>query len=178
MINESTKPIPLTPYQAVMIHGWLRPILVLQWKHVLLNKSLTWPFLRSLDLSAESLKKMQPDPNEWANHTPIHLHYCRDMVCFPVHPIHHLHAGIEQIIHMRCAADELASFGVTYQELVKIGMSPDIMVFFGYKIVGWQRLGMTIKDLKDFNNNQLSQVFSGMTKNQIYDAFRNTQSIG
>lgn len=173
-MNDNLKPVSLTPYQSVMIHGWLRPILVLQWKHVLANKNLTWSFLRNLELSPETLKSLQPDPNEWANHTPINLHYCRDMVCFPLHPIHHLHASIEQIISMRWSPDELASFGVTYHELVKIGMSPEIMMFFGYKIVGWQRLGMTIKDLKDFNTNQLLQLFSGMTKTQIYDAFKNT----
>lgn len=173
MITES---IPLTPYQAVMIHGWMKPVLVLQWKHVLNNKMLTWPFLRNLEIPAESLKRMQPDPNEWANHTPIYPHYLRDMVCFPVHPIHHLHCSIEQVIHMRCTADELASFGVTYHDLVKIGMSPEIMMFFGYKIVGWQKLGMTIKDLKDINNKQLLQLFSGMTRSQIYDAFKNTET--
>lgn len=174
MLHENLKTIPLTPYQAVMIHGWFRPVLVLQWKHILSNKNLTWPFLRSLELTPETLKSLQPDPIEWANHTPISLNYCRDMVCFPLHPIHHLHASIEQIISMRCSADELASFGVTYQELVNIGMSPDIMPFFGYKIVGWQKLGMTLMDLKQINNNQLLQLFSGMTKSQIYDAFKNT----
>lgn len=174
-INDNTKTISLTPYQAVMIHGWMKPSLVLQWKHVIQNKNLTWPFLRSLELTPEELKKLQPDANEWANNTPVNLTFCRDMACFPLNPIKHLHASIDQIIQMRWSADELLAFGVTYKDLIQIGMTPDFMPFFNYKIVGWQTLGMKQEDLKKIPNKNLFMIFTGMTKEQIYDAFKNTE---
>lgn len=173
-MTEPGKSISLTPYQAVTIHGWLRPSLVLQWKHVLANRALTWPFLRGLELTPEDLKKIQPDPNEWANHTPINITFCRDMACFPLNPIQHLHASIDQIIQMRWHPEELAAFGVGYRDLVRIGMTPEFMPFFGYKIVGWQLLGMTLDDVRKIPNKQLFAIFTGMTREQIHEAFRHT----
>ncbi|EKX31404.1 hypothetical protein GUITHDRAFT_122393 [Guillardia theta CCMP2712] len=151
--------IELSPYQSVMIHGWMRPCSVLTWKHVMASEQLTWPFLRSIGLSPERLKALQPDPAEWVKHGDVQLSMLPDMLCFPVHPILHLRADISEIWQMQLPSQLLEAMGVTYQQLVDIGMTKQIMARWSFSLNRWRSLGFREGDLQGWTDRDCVQVF-------------------
>jgi hypothetical protein len=151
--------IELTPYQSIMIHGWSRPSSVLAWKHVVGNEALTWQFLRSLGLSPEKLKTLQPSPEEWVRHGNVQLPMVTDMLCFPVHPILHLRADISELWQLKLPSHLLEAMGVTYPQLVDIGMTRQIMARWSFSLHRWRSLGFTEDDLQGWSERDCVQVF-------------------
>eukprot|EP00960_Hanusia_phi_P057229 763500-Hanusia_phi.AAC.8 len=151
--------IALTPYQSVMIHGWARPSSVLAWRQVESDTKLTWSYLRTTGLSAEALKRLQPDPAEWVRHGEIKLHMLPDMLCFPVHPIRHLKADISELWQLQLPSHQLEQMGVTYSELVDIGLTPEIMARWSFSLTRWRALGFCLQDLGAFNERDCFRAF-------------------
>jgi len=151
--------IPLDSYQAVMIHGWARPSSILNWRHVLQNPRLDWEYLRSLGISPEELRTIQPDPEAWVKNCNVRLYLLPDMACFPVHPIKHLHADIGEIWQMRWPSNLLETMGVRYSELVDIGLTKEIMARWAFPISRWHALGLRSEDLEDWNCTDCARAF-------------------
>jgi hypothetical protein len=68
--------VSVSALQSIKVFGfWRQPVLVLSWTDVK-NLNLTWRYLRTLGIDAQSLKNLQPDKNEWvrtSDVTGIHL---------------------------------------------------------------------------------------------------------
>lgn len=151
--------IELDPYQSVMIHGWFHPSSVLTWKTVASNDTLTWYYLRSIGLSAEKLKRLQPDPVEWVRYGDVSLPMVTDMLCFPVHPIRHLHADISDLWQMQFPSQVLESMGVSYQQLIDIGMTKEIMARWCFSLNRWRSMGFCLEDLVGWTERDCVHVF-------------------
>ena len=159
--------IDLTPYQSVMIHGWMKPSSVLNWRHILQNPSLTWEYLRSLGLSPQQLKRIQPDPDMWVRHCNIRLNMLLDMTCFPVHPIHHLKADISELWQMQFNSQQLEAMGVTYRELVDIGLTREIMARWAFPLARWHALGLRAEDIESWPVQDSSRAFRIPTQQAV-----------
>lgn len=151
--------IPLSAYQAVMIHGWMKPSGMLSWRHIMQNPRLSWEFLRSLGLSPEELKSVQPDPEAWVRHCNIRLYLLPDMLCFPVHPVRHLKADIGELWQMGWPSQLLEAMGVTYPELVVIGLTREIMARWAFSLQRWFALGLRQGDLEDWTCTECARAF-------------------
>jgi len=151
--------ITLTPYQSVKIHGWMKPSGVLNWKHVLKNPKLTWDFLRSQELTAESLKQIQPDPEEWIKHANVKIYMLPDMVCFPAHPIRHMNADIGEIWQMQWSSNILQDMGVTFHELQDIGLTCEIMAKWCFSLNRWFCLGLRWIDIQTWSQAECAKIF-------------------
>lgn len=158
--------IPLTPYQSVMIHGWMKPTGVLNWKHILSNSKLTWDFLRSQELEPESLKEIQPDPEEWIKHADVKIYMLPDMTCFPTHPIRHMNADIGEIWQMQWPSNTLQAMGVTFQELQDIGLTCEIMAKWCFSLNRWFMLGMRWRDVQGWSHADCAKIFK-MSKQAV-----------
>lgn len=164
--------IELSPYQSIMIHGWMQPCSVLNWRHVLNNPKLTWQFLRSLGIAPQELKRIQPDPDMWVKHCNIRLFMLPDMVCFPVHPIRHLCADISEIWQMQLTSQQLQSMGVTYQELVDIGLTREIMARWAFPLSRWHALGLRAEDIEDWPVQDSARAFKLSTQQAVSELRR------
>ena len=140
--------IKLTPAQSIRIFGWWdQPREYLSWEDVK-AKALSWRGLRvEHGFSAEELRQLQPDKEEWIKRGQLTLSDVGDMRNFPVHPFHDLRADLGEVWGMRWPPETLIAMGITFHELREHGMSDAIMGHFGFPLSAWQRLGMRPDDV-------------------------------
>ena len=135
--------LKLTPGQAVYLHGWLEARRTLRWADVLVNQSLTFARMRSANLSPTSLHELQPDISAWTKHRLALLEDCPDMEPWSAHPIKDFRADLADLISMRWPPELLVRMGVTYADLVDIGLTPANMALFDFTLLGWAHVGLT-----------------------------------
>lgn len=133
--------IELTAGQAVTIHGWLNPMTRLTWNQVLLKPKLSFDVLKSYNLSDAALFRLQPDLSTWIREGRACLKDCPHMKQWSAHPIRDFKADLADIVLMRWSAEVLVSMGVTYDDLVKIGLLPESMGMFKYTLMMWASIG-------------------------------------
>ena len=130
----------LTARQSTMLHGWLWTKPTLTWKDVLLHK-LTFDKLLAAGVSVREMVTMQADPAEWVKHTGVGMRHLRLMIDWPANPFEHFGADLADLLSMRLTVDELVRMDVTYDQLVRNGMSARTEAMFKFCPEEWAVLG-------------------------------------
>lgn len=141
--------IPLTPGQAVTIHGWFAPKDTLVWHDLLPKPHLTFRYLTdTCKLPRELLHVLQPDGAEWircdratlADAPALAPHWGN------AHPVHDFHADVVEILAQAWPAATLRATGVTYDDLMAAaGMTVDTMARFNFSLYDWTTLGFGLR---------------------------------
>ena len=158
--------IRLTPCQAIAVYGYWSPKKVLSWKQVEDHTYLTWKYLRQEGLSVSDLFKLQPEAKPWMDLERIDVHDIREMSSWNIHPIYDMKCTLSQLALLHWSADALVRVGVTYDDLVKQGLTIPVLQIFGFTLLDWTTLGLRKNHLNDASDRDCVQVF-GMSKNQV-----------
>jgi hypothetical protein len=158
--------VELTPPQIVSIFGWFNLQPYLRWEDVEKNPKISFRFLRDVGLTPTQLHTIQPDVQPWKQYASITLHDCLEMTQWPAHPIHTLKADLADIISMRWTADQMMVMGINIDELVQLGMLPDLMTLFAYSLGSWTTLGLTQKHVANMTDTEILRVF-GMSRMRV-----------
>jgi hypothetical protein len=157
-------PVRLTPGQSVYLHGWWTPLETLSWGDVVAKEAITFDRCRAANLSLAQLHALQPDGAEWVRHGGVGLRHAEDMAAlWRLHPLADLRADLADLLALRPASAALRKMGVSYDDLVGVGMTPETMVLFGYTALGWASLGFRRSHLALFTDAQIHYVF-GLTR--------------
>ena len=165
-------PLRLTPGQSVFLHGWWAPSETLSWSDVVAKDAITFDRCRAAKLTLKQLHDLQPDGAAWIRHGGVTLAHAADMAdLWHVHPIRDLRADLADIIAMRPPSATLRRMGVSYDDLVAVGMSPETMVLFGYTTLGWATVGFRQHHLANFSDAQIYHLFA-LTRPSAEQCFR------
>lgn len=163
--------IPLTPGQAVTIHGWWRARESLTWADVLSNESLTFGALLGFRLREQDLYLLQPDLQAWIRSGRAALPDCARMRLWDAHPIRDFKADLADLIAVRWPHEALARMGVTYDELLEIGLTAETMNLFSFTLLMWANLGFGRRHAESVPPNTLFRLFS-MSKGDVLASLR------
>ena len=163
--------ISLTPGQAVSIHGWLRARQTLTWGDVLASETLNFERLQSFNISEQELYVLQPDLHAWIKHAKGALADCPRMRSWEAHPIKDFKADLADIVGMRWSHDTLTRMGVSYEELLELGLTPETMNLFGYTLMMWASVGFRRCHCETIPANTLFRLFS-MAKQDVLASLR------
>jgi hypothetical protein len=163
--------LKLTPGQAVYLHGWLSARRVLRWADILANPSLTFERMRSANLTAHSLHQLQPDVSAWTRYRRAQLEDCPAMEPWSAHPIKDFHADLADLIALRWTPELLVRMGVTYSDLVDIGLNPANMALFDFTLLAWAHIGLSREDVHRIPEPALARLF-GMPRADVLRALR------
>ena len=166
--------IPLTAGQSVTIHGWLAPKETLSWAEVLSDETLTFSFLHGhARISKELLHRLQPDIAAWVSAKRVELQDIPDLTPWGAHPIRDLKADLGDMAQLGWSAFGMNKAGVTYTDLVEIGMTPVSMQLFGYTLYDWSMLGFSESDAAKLSAPELGRLF-GLTRADVSRCFIGT----
>ena len=163
--------IVLTPGQAVTIHGWWRARQGLTWGDVLSNERLNFVSLLSYNLTEQDLYVLQPDLQAWVRAGKAMLKDCPRMRAWDAHPVRDFKADLSDIIRADWSAETLARTGVTYEDLLTLGITPEAMPLFRYTLMMWTNLGFRRHHAEKVPANQLFSLF-GLSKQEILSCLR------
>jgi hypothetical protein len=158
--------VELTPPQIVTLFGWfnLRPYLT--WDDIQKNPNITFRALRTAGLSPTQLHTIQPDVEMWKTHASITLHDCVEMTDWPAHPIHTMKADLADIISMRWSPEQMVSLQINVDELIQLGMIPDLMTMFVFSLSSWVTVGLKQKHVDAMSDVEILRVFR-MSRMQV-----------
>lgn len=85
------------------------------------------------------------------------------MLIFPVNPLLDFKVDMAELWRMMnntdCSPDDLVEMGVTFEQLLKRGITPEIMFHFGMTLCEWQALGLLASHVEDMQENECKKVF-------------------
>jgi len=153
--------IPLTPGQAVTIHGWLQPKLTLSWTDVLSNANLTMEHLhKTANIPKELLHRMQPDITAWIKAGRASVADAPSYIgVWAAHPLRDLKVDLAEIAAFGWSAKVLRTSGVSYGDLKEAGMTHETMGLFGYTLYDWSTLGFSRTDAEKVPAPVLGRLF-------------------
>ncbi len=163
--------IPLTPGQAVTIHGWWRARQGLTWGDVLSNEQLSFVSLLGHRLTEQDLYILQPDLHAWIRAGKAVLRDCPRMRPWDAHPIKDFKADLSDIIRTEWSAETMARMGITYDELLALGVTPEAMPLFKFTLMMWTHIGFKRHHAEKIPANQLFSLF-GLSKQEILACLR------
>jgi hypothetical protein len=163
--------IPLTPGQAVTIHGLWRARESLTWGDVLTNDTLTFPTLLSFNITEQNLYILQPDLQAWVKTNKATLQDCPRMRAWDAHPIKDFKADLADLIGTRWTHDTMLKVGVAYDELQGLGLTPETMNLFGFTLMMWHEIGFRRAHAELIAPNTLFRMFS-MSKHDVLACLR------
>ena len=160
--------LKLTPGQACYLHGWMAPKLTLSWQDIASEPSLTLSRLLSAGLTPAALHQVQPDAGAWVRAGRVSLSDCPSMADpWAAHPVRDFGADLGDIAGERWPADLMQRMGLTYHDLVGIGLTPASMWLFPHvTLLGWSQLGLTRADVIAVPEASLVRLFR-MTKQDV-----------
>jgi hypothetical protein len=139
--------IQIEPRQSIQIFGWWdQPRLILTWDDIKL-KNLTWSQLRKMKFTVDQLKRIQDDKTQWIQRGGIKLQDLLDTIVFPINPIADLQADLGEVWSMKWNAEQMQRMGMTYDDFIKKGMTPEIMAHFNMSLTQWVCLGFREKHI-------------------------------
>jgi hypothetical protein len=106
------------------------------------------------------LKILQPDKNEWIQHGGIQVSDLTDMLVFPVNPLTGFGVDLAELWQMRCNTAMLIAMGITFDQLIVKGITPQIMKAFALPLSDWTELGFGIEHAKLMLNDECKLVFN------------------
>lgn len=152
--------VEITPYQSICLFGWLRqPILTLSWQDVK-AMNFTWRQLQAHGLAAEQLKTLQPEVKEWIQRGGIQLADIPHMTVFPVNPLTDFGVDLAELWALKCDVALMRRMGITYEDLLNKGLTPQIMKAFGFTMGGWVELGFGEEQARVLTEDEAQLVFS------------------
>lgn len=158
--------VPVTALQSIKLFGiFKQPIMVLSWQDVKYY-NFTWRNLRALGIEAKALKELQPDKHEWLQRGGIQVADLMDMIVFPVNPLTDFGVDLAELWQMRCNTSALVSMGITFDNLVTKGITPQIMAAFSLPLSDWTELGFSSQHAQVMSNEDCQLVF-GIEKNEF-----------
>ena len=150
----------LTAGQACFIHGWLRAKRTLSWHDVAACERMTLQHLLAASIPVAQLHQLQPDAGAWIRAGRVTLADCPAMQPWAPHPIRDFHADLVDIVEAKWSADVMHSVGLTYRDLVEIGLTFHNMSFFSHiTLLGWAQLGLTRADVTFVPEYTLARLF-------------------
>ena len=158
----------LTAGQGCYLHGWMAPKQTLSWQDVVSTPSLTLTKLLSANLSPGALHQLQPDASAWLRAGRMTFSECPLMVDpWGAHPVRDFGADLGDIAGQNWGPDLLQRMGVTYRDLVDVGLTPPSMALFtNVTLMGWAQLGLTRADVACIPEPVLVRLFR-MTKADV-----------
>ena len=165
--------VPLTPGQAVWIHGVWNPKRRLCWSDIADNPTLTLKSLTDARVSLGALHTLQPDPVQWISLGKMELNDCLNATSlWGTHPIRHFHADLGDIASAKWTPEQLSRMRVTYQDLLHIGLTPESMRLFTHiTLTAWGTLGFTKEHIEKFTEAQAVRLF-GIPKQDVMRALQ------
>lgn len=159
--TTATVRIPLTPGQAVTIHGWMRPKDTLTWMDVLANERLTMDYLHThTRIPKELLHRLQPDIRAWLQAGRVKIEDVPSFIhIWACHPIKDLKADLADIMGFGWSARMMRQAGLTYADLKEAGMTNETMGVFGYTLYEWSTLGFSRADAETIPAPVLGRLF-------------------
>ena len=155
----TTVGVHLNALQSVKLFGmWRQPILVLSWTDVK-SHNFTWRYLRTVGIDAQSLKSLQPDKNEWIQRGGIQLSDLTDMLVFPVNPLTDFGVDLAELWQIRCNTTTLIAMGITFDQLIAKGITPQIMAAFALPLSDWTELGFRMHHAQAMSDEDCKLVF-------------------
>jgi hypothetical protein len=161
--------VRLTPGQSCYLHGWMTPKPTLCWGDVVATPSMTLQNLTSAGISPATLHQLQPDASKWVKAGRVTLTDCPSMVeLWEAHPVRDFEADLGDILGQKWTAETMQTMGLTYMDMVLLGLTPASMsMFTNVTLRGWALLGMSRADVARTPEAVLSRLFDGMTKQDI-----------
>ena len=155
--------IEVTPWQSIQLFGlWDQPRKLVSFEHIRKNH-FSWNFLRQkLKFSARELHSLQQDKQKWIQFGQLTLHDVMDMKLFPVNPLTDLCADLAEIWSMKWQPDDMIEMGISFDQLLRAGMTPQVMKYFNYTLTEWINLGYNSKHI-----NETSEFVFGMPQSEI-----------
>jgi hypothetical protein len=153
--------LKLTPGQSCYLHGWLSPKPTLSWADIKANPALSLQNLMSAGLGLDDLHRLQPEVEEWVKAGRVTLADCPLMADkWGAHPIRDFRADLGDIAGFKWGADAMLKMGLTYADLVEIGLTPASMVVFTHVTLhGWATLGFSRADAAQIPEPVLLSLF-------------------
>jgi hypothetical protein len=152
--------VRVTAYQSTCLFGWWKqPILTLSW-HDIKTNNFTWRQLRTLELTADDLKLIQPIVKEWIQRGGIQITDILDMTIFPVNPLTDFGSDLSELWALKCESVQLSRMGITYDQLLDKGITPQIMKAFSLPLSVWVDLGFSEEHAAFFTEDESSLVFN------------------
>ena len=160
--------LKLTAGQGCYLHGWMAPKQTLSWQDVVADSSLTLTKLLSSGLSPGALHQLQPDVSAWVRAGRVTLADCPLMIDpWGAHPVRDFGADLGDVAGQNWPADLMQRMGVTYQDLVGVGLTPPSMALFSsITLLGWGQLGLTRAEVAAMPEPVLARLFR-MTKADV-----------
>jgi len=163
--------VKISPYQSTSLFGWWnQPILTLSW-HDIKQKNFTWRQLRALGLTAEQLKNTQSAVSEWIQRGGIQITDIPDMTVFPVNPLTDFGVDLSELWSLKCECGEMKRMGITYEQLIERGITPQIMHAFNMPLSSWVELGFGEEHAGYFSDTEARHVFA-VQKNELLQIIR------
>ena len=160
--------LKVSPLQSVKIFGlWDQPRFIVQWDDV---KHLNWSQLRrEYGFSPEELRVLQPDKKEWLKRNRgVSLFDLPEMSIFPVNPYDDLNADLAEVWSMRWGVDLWIRMGITYKQMKRAGLTPQIMKLMDLKMNDWVNLKL---EPEDVCSEEISGIF-GLGVEECQDVIR------
>jgi hypothetical protein len=150
----------ISAVQSVKIFGFCRqPVLTLSWTDIK-QHNLTWRQLHAIGLDAELLKRVQPDKSEWIQRGGIQVSDLIDMSCFPVNPLTDFGFDLAELWSMRCSPAQMAAMGITFDNLLAKGITPQIMSAFAFTLSDWTELRFAAWHAEKMGEDDSQRVFA------------------
>jgi len=164
--------IQITAGQAVSIHGWIRARRNLTWGDILADENMMFQGLLGYNLTETQLHMLQPELEAWIKAGRAKLMDCpRLSSLWGAHPIKDFRADLADMVNMKWGSDVLMKMGVTYQDLLSLGITPETMNLFGFTLMMWSTLGFGRMDAERIPAPILFRLFN-MTKQDVLACLR------
>lgn len=147
----------LSAAQIICVYGIFSKRKILTWDHVKQKKITAHYLYHTLKITKQQLKELQPDPSEWAESGLCTIADCDILSAVPVNPITHLQAPFDALFSFK--SHELNAFGVRYEQLRNIGMTPETMLFFHYDLQEWALLGLNDQNFPYMSDDACKRMF-------------------
>jgi hypothetical protein len=190
---SSVASVPLSSSQAVRIHGWTSPSRRLTWQKVRertdlsfctlfniladnktnVSTGLTVEATRALD----TLYMLQPDILEWVRESKVALVDYEVMhMRWNVDPVTDFgnRVKVGEILQARFSHRAMVGCHLYVDTLFSVGMTPEIMVLFGFTFEQWLRLGLRRRHIEPLTCAQVENVFH-VTKNVVEASLRDDE---
>ena len=153
--------LKLTPGQSCFLHGWLNPKPTLSWPDIRSKPEFTLQKLISAGIDLDDIHKLQPDVSEWVKAGRVTIADCPLMAdLWGAHPVRDFKADLGDVAGFRWTADAMVKMGLTYGDLVDLGLTPASMVLFTHVTLhGWAQLGMSRADAAQIPEQALVGLF-------------------
>jgi hypothetical protein len=89
------------------------------------------------------------------------------------HPVRDFDADLGDILNQRWSSDLMQRMGITYKDMVHLGLTPTSMSLFTHiTLRGWAQLGLTRSDVARVPEAVLARLFDNMTKQDVMRSLR------